>query len=312
MANYDQTIHRYLLGELSESEQIVLEQRYFSDQRLFDQIVQVENELNDRYARGLLPPGTRDRFEKYYLAHPKRRERASFAEALAAKVELSEEVRDAPAVATVRWSDQLMLLLSGPKLAWGFSIAVVLIAIIASWFFIQTRQLRQQLATLDSERASQEKRKYELQQEVTNERLRAESLSKELAQLRDEQNATTSSPNKSTIATLMLTIGGTRGINTSSPTVLRIAAATEQVRLQLNLKDNDYPNYQAVLESAGGNTIFTSGRLTATTRKSGAALTLLIPARLFSAGDYIITLRGVSKTGEAEDVSKSLVRVTRK
>jgi hypothetical protein len=57
MSNQEQTIQRYLLGELPESEQVTLEQEYFADQQLFEQIVQLENGLVDKYARGLLSPG---------------------------------------------------------------------------------------------------------------------------------------------------------------------------------------------------------------------------------------------------------------
>jgi hypothetical protein len=312
MANYDQTIQRYLLGELPESEQMTLEQRYFKDERLFEQIVQVEKELNDRYVRGLLPSTTRQRFEKYYLAHPNRRQRAFFAEALAAKAELSEEIVDALASPTLRWVDRLMLFLSGPKLAWASLIVVLSIAIIASWFFIETRHLHQQLTTLDSERISQEKRERELQQHVINERLRADSLSKELAELRDEHDAAPSPSKKAAFATLMLAIGGTRVIDTGSPTVFVIPAATEEVRVQLNLQEKNYPSYRVLLQSAAGNTIFTSGKLAATPRKSGATVTLLIPARLLSAGDYMLTLSGISQNGGVEDISKSMVRVARK
>ena len=178
MANYDQTIQRYLLGDLPESEQITLEQRYFSDEQLFEQIVQVENELNDKYVRGLLPSATREQFEKHYLAHPKRRERASFAESLATKVG-DRRLEVGKPVLTEPWIDRLWVFLRGPKLALAFSIAALSIAILAVWFFYQTRQLRQELVWIESERISREQRERELRQQVTNEQLRAEQLSQE-------------------------------------------------------------------------------------------------------------------------------------
>ncbi len=110
----------------------------------------------------------------------------------------------------------------------------------------------------------------------------------------------------------MLTIGGTRGTDASPPAVLQIPAGTEQVRLQLNLRENNYAGYQIMLQSAGGNTIFTSRQLKAVNKHTRANLALVVPARMFPAGDYILTLRGVSKTAEVEDVSKSLFRVERK
>ena len=91
MSKREQTIRHYLLGELPESQQVKLEQEYFGDAQMFEQVVQVENDLVDQYARGLLPPATRSRFEEYYLAHPQRRERARFAETLRKKIEQSQK-----------------------------------------------------------------------------------------------------------------------------------------------------------------------------------------------------------------------------
>ena len=309
-------MQRYLLGELPDSEQAALEQEYFKDGRLFEQMVQVENELVDKYARGLLSPTTRDRFEKYYLAHPKRRERAKFAQALAAKVAEFNEVV-APPVRTESLLERLGALMRGPKLAWALSVAVLLIAVIAGWSLIKTRRLQQELASTEAEKITRQQRERELQQQVTIERERAETLFQELDRLRMGQNTTTPSPltepkGASTLATLVLAIGGTRGADTGQPPVLVIPTGTEQVRLQLSLRENDYSSYRAVMQSAGGNTIFTSRRLNTTNKRSGANLTLLIPARMFSAGDYVLTLRGISKTGEVEDISKSLFRVERK
>lgn len=316
MNNRQQTIQRYLLGELTESERRALEQEYFNDQQLFEQIVEVENDLVDKHSRGLLSPETRDRFKDYYLDHAQRRERARFAEALRAKLDEAKDVEVAASTSTETLLERLSAALRGPRLAWAFSIAMLLVAVLAGWFFIETRRLRQELATTESERAAREGHERQLQQQVTNEQLRAEKLSQELERLRIQPEAASPSPSPedklaSTFATLILTIGGTRSTD-GSPAVLQIPARTEQVRLQLDLRENNYTRYQGVLQSAEGKTIFTSRQLTAVNKKTGTNLTLLVPARIFPAGDYILTLRGVRRTGEVEDVSKSLFRVERK
>lgn len=217
MTNQEQTIQRYLLGEMPETERVALEEQYFSDQRLFERVVQAENDLVDKYARGLLPSATRDRFEKHYLAHPHRRERARFAEALAAKLGEEKAIGAASSSApTQRWWN-LLALSRGPKLAWAFSVALLLISIVAAlWLFIETKRLRQELARTESQRSIREQRERDLQQQVTDEQLRAESLSEELERLRGQQASPAPSPERetkgaATFATLMLTIGGTRG-----------------------------------------------------------------------------------------------------
>jgi hypothetical protein len=303
----DQNLQKYLLGELPEAEKLALEERYFRDQQLLERIVQAESDLNDKYVRNQLPAGTRERYEQFYLSHPIRRERSLFAEALAAKIGPGRSTIDQPA-----WFDRILHSLRRPRLAWAVSLAVLSIAIVAVWFLIQTRQVRrEELARAESERTAQEKRERELQELLAGERLRADQLTKELQNRPDELNTTPSPQKKSPIfATLALTISGTRAGETGPPAVLRIPAAAEQVKLELKLSDHNYASYRAVLQTAGAKTIFTSGRLTTT--KRGSSLTVLVPAEIFSTGDYLLTLRGTDKNGEVEDVSKSIFHVEAK
>lgn len=313
MTNQQQLIQRYFLGELSEAEQVALEQAYFNDQRLFDQMLQAEGELVDKYTRGLLAPPTRNRFEQYYLAHPQRRERANFAVALAAKLDQANEVAAPPAAAQSLWN-RLRVSMRAPKLAWAFSVALLLMAAVAVWFLIETRRLRQEFAKNENQQATQEQRERELQQQIADERRRSEQLSAELNRQRAEQQPlpTPSMNAGPTFVSLILTIGGTRSTDANPPAFLAIPKRTNQVQLQLNLRDNDYPAYRAALRSAGGERVFAWHRLNPRTTKSGASLILNLPAHKFAGGDYILMLQGVSKTGEVEDVSKSLFRVERK
>src|SRR5258705_11777774 len=96
-----QTMTRYLLGELSDSEQAALEEKYFTDPKVFDKMVKAENELVDNYARGLLNPEWREKIEQNYVAHPKRRDRAEFAHTLATK---HDQFQADGALRVVRWA----------------------------------------------------------------------------------------------------------------------------------------------------------------------------------------------------------------
>ncbi len=317
LTNEAQIIQRYLLGELTEGEQEELEQRYFNDRRLFEQMVQTENELVDRYARGLLSTEVRNRFERYYLAHPQRRERAKFAESLAAKLDQIDGVAVAPPTHSESLWGRLLDSMRGPRLAWAFSIVLLLMAAGAVWFLIETRRLREELAKSESQRATQAQREHELQEQAAKERLRSEQLSAELDRMRAQQQTFQPSPTPPVnpapaFVSLVLTAGGIRGTDTGPPAVLVIPAGTQQVRLQLNLKESGYSNYRASLQQAGGKEIYVRPHLAPKTTKSGASFTLIIPAQKLATGDYVLTLKGISQTGEVEDVSKSLLHVERK
>jgi hypothetical protein len=312
MNSQQQLMEGYFLGTLLDAEQLALEKEYFNDSRVFDQMVETENELVDKYARNLLPPETRDRFEQYYLTHPQRRERANFAGALAAKLDQLNEVAVAPAPRRESWWDRVRASLSGPKLAWASSMALLVVAATAAWFLIENRRLRQEAAITGSQLAAREQQARDLQKQNTTEQARADQLASELNRLRSEQQAAGPAPSTPTFATLILTIGGTRSSDTRPPALLIIPALTEQVHLQLNLRERGYPRYSAALQAAGGKEVFASALLTPRTIKSVATLVLTIPADKFSTGDYILTLSGVTDTGEVEDVSKSLFHVEKK
>jgi hypothetical protein len=317
MNNSDQNMVRYLLGELSETESEALEQAYFSDPQLFGRLVEIENELVDKYARGQLPPQLRDRFGSFYLSHPERRARAKFAEGLVAKVDQIQEVTAASPEHTESWWSWLLASMRGPKLAWGLSFALLLLIAGGVWFAIERRRLQQELAGNEAERGRQEERERNLQQQVAGERARAAQLASELDRLRAAQPApapptTPPTPrNTPALATLILNISGVRSGMTGPPARLVIPPETEKARLQINLSDNDYQSYGITVQSAAGKQVFKRDGLRSK-GKRGASLVTIVSANLFTNGDYILTLRGVTANGAVEDVSKSLFRVEKK
>jgi anti-sigma factor RsiW len=78
---------RYLLGELPEGEQRRYEESYLADDDLFAELLTIEAELIDSYARGALAPHERERFERYFLRSAERRARVAFAISLLKMVE---------------------------------------------------------------------------------------------------------------------------------------------------------------------------------------------------------------------------------
>lgn len=89
----------FLFSELDEEERRTLEERFFDDEGLFYEIMELEDELVDRYVGGDLPADERARFEKSLAAFPERREKVLNATALRTYVE--EEAEDEKAAAPV-------------------------------------------------------------------------------------------------------------------------------------------------------------------------------------------------------------------
>ena len=319
MNDPEQIATRYLLGELTEPEQTALEEKYFTDPQLFDQVVSAETELVDDYARGRLSPQMRQRFEQAYLAHPQRRERLRFAEALAARLDQVDAsgVAAKPSVKVESWWARFSSLVQGEQRALAFSmmLVVLFLTIGSVWLVFKARRAGQELAQTQAQQAAQEQRERQLQQQLADERTRNQELMAELEQARAEKPQTGPAPPESSapaFVTLLLFASGIRGTETGSAPALTVPRGTQQVRLQLNLKDNSYQRYQVELRAIGGQEIFSRRNLKPQATKTGARFVFSLPEAKFSTGDYMLTLKGVAQDGEVEDVSKSLFRVEKK
>jgi hypothetical protein len=129
----DKLFERYLLGDLSEEEKTRLEESYFADDNLFEQLLAAEDDLIDDYVQGQLIGHERALFEKRFLNSPERRQRVALARGLMKTVAPKEVVEE---IATVKpesspwWKSFLVPLL--PQSAFGqFSmVAAVLLVII--------------------------------------------------------------------------------------------------------------------------------------------------------------------------------------
>ena len=303
----DRRITSYLVGELPETEQAELERQYFGDPTLVDRVIQVETQLLDAYARGRLSDDMRRRVARQYLAHPTRRERLKFAEALAAKLDDLD-----PAVLQGQgprswWHGAWV----GPGRAVRLSMAVAtsLLMVTASWLYVERIRLREELNRVQ---ATRDQRERDLQQQLTTERLNGAAAIAERDRLLGQQPSPTDAAgparSRPAVVSLLFVIGGVRGPD-DLPRALKIPPGTEQVRLQLNLKENDYPRYGIAVQAVGGTDVLSRQGLLPEKTESGWLLALSAPASRFAPGDYVLTLSGVTRDGDRDEVSKSIFRV---
>ncbi|MGE3468341.1 MAG: hypothetical protein AB7J13_15585 [Pyrinomonadaceae bacterium] len=73
---------RYLLHEASEAERDDMEQAFFEDDELFYSMLELENDLTDKYAARRMPRDEREQFESSVAAIPARRQKVANAIAL--------------------------------------------------------------------------------------------------------------------------------------------------------------------------------------------------------------------------------------
>lgn len=280
---------RYLLGELTDEEQSALEARYFEDARVFDALTDVENALVDDYVRGRMAAETRQRFETYYLAHSKRRERVTFAAALARTLDRHSDADDG----NVEWSGWRAGFhrVRGRRLAIAFATLMLLVA--GAWLIIDApRTGVDTIATVP---------------QVEDRSAREGTPTP--APVEPAPSAP-STPPVLAVATLTLTVGpGERSAAAKVPPTLTLSPGTDRIRLVLRLREHDYVRYRVIVRAIGGGDVFGQDDLVPDTSGTTPTFTLTMPASRLQPGDYMLTLQGAGLASEFEDLSQTLFRV---
>jgi anti-sigma factor RsiW len=313
MNESEQLMRRYLLGELSESEQSALEQKYFTDPQAFRQMLEAESELVDSYVRGQASKEVTERIEQSYLDHPARRERVKFAAALTNRIDEFEEpvtTREQMTLPVSWWQTQLAWFRSsGPALRVSVALAILLVMIGGVWIFVESRRRQREFdqaaAIRDEERRRRER---EQSQSTDPKQAIVNSNSQQVPQ--PSPNPTESSAPR--VVSLTLAVGGVRGSDTTGTPTLVIPPGTTQARLLLNLKDNNYSTYRASLKTINGIEVFSQTNVKPAKTRTGASFVFTVPVIKFVAGDFVLSLQGVNPDGEVDDLSKSLFRVEKR
>jgi hypothetical protein len=77
-----QAIRQYLLGILAPEQTVELEERLLIDGELYEELLIAEDELVDQFLSGEMPDGERETVETHFLRAPARQEQLLFAQAL--------------------------------------------------------------------------------------------------------------------------------------------------------------------------------------------------------------------------------------
>jgi len=268
MTKKQDVLERYLLGEVSDDERSEIEQGYFADDALFDQLVDVQNELVDSYVRGTLPAADRKRFEERFLTRGSGIDRVEFARALQEKI----------AARSGRKTGSFRLL--------AIAASVVIVVIAAAWLTFTLQRRPQPPITNSRPKASQQQR----------------TAPPAPVQAQTQTAPIQSKPAAASalITTVLLTPGGTRESEATAPLVLR--PAPQFVRVELVLEDDRYDSYAAELQDVEGRVLWKAHSLRATTAPSGRTVAVSVPAKLLPPGDYIVVLQGIRR-GQASEIN---------
>lgn len=284
----DDLMKRYLLGDVSDEQQVRLEAEYFVDDSVFEQLSALEDELIDDYVRGELAEPQRRQFELHFLNSVERQRKLAFAESFA---QYLSSVPAAGAAEKRETSQQRIadwLGLRGAGARWAFAAVFVVVVFGGAGLAWENWQLRTQLM--------------EIQAQQTVLRQQEEQLSKQLAQLKalaiegtpqstPVAEGTQSQPHPFPIVAVILAPGLVR--SSAEQKTLIIPPGAHLVRLRLDLENQPYESYLATLETAEGRRVWSKEGLKATPEGGVRMVVLDLPSSLLGNNDYILKLRGL-------------------
>jgi hypothetical protein len=250
----DSALTRYLCGTSTEEEKTSLEERFFREDDLFDQLLEAEDDLVDSFARGTLPSGLRDAFEKRVADSPALRERVAFARSLA-RVWTPARRRPVPLALA----------------------AAVILLVGSAWTFLQIRALRSETGQLTAENGR-------MRQEIAGlrEASREESL-------RNEARVAAAGPAR--IAAFTLAEGLTRG--GAGANRFALPAGVEALFLDVPVPSKEAGRYRVSVETPEGRKIAVLEDLPGPSAPS-RTLRVALPASLLVDGDYVLSVHAAS------------------
>jgi hypothetical protein len=318
--DYRQAI-RYLLGELTGSDAEAFEQRYLADQDTFELLEAVEEDLIEDYLRDGLSPGDKSLFELRYASRSENRQKIEFAKELlrcaapeqsqpAPSADLATPPPPVEAPKTTPISRQRL----GPRspsrpFAIAAAAALVLLAGVAIWLGISLTRLASRLAAEQQERARLERAEQDLRTQLETAQNNNQALSNELQKVQDQLRALEQRGSTGSIVSLLLWPSSVRGAG--HPAEARLDPGVARLDLQLALNDLDFDLYRVTVRQLSGGVIWTANALKPNSAVKGKILKLSLPAANLKPGLHVVTLEGVSPSGQTSYAGEYSFTVTR-
>ena len=261
-------LERYLLGEVSEKEREEIEQSFFAEDGLFDQLADVQNDLVDSYVQGKLSSAQRKRFEERFLTTSSGIARVEFARALQQKIAARSRRKT----------------VSFRPLAIAASVAIIVAAAAFLMFLLQRRQ--------EVPVASRPPVQQQQQRVAPPPPVQAQT---QTAPLPREK-----APAAAALVTVLLAPGGTREDAAAPPLVLR--PAPQRVQVELILENDQYDSYAAEIQDVDGRVLWKEKSLRAKAASARRTVAVSVPAKLLPPGDYVVVLKGI-RGGSASEIN---------
>jgi hypothetical protein len=324
-------IKAYLLGDAPEHKTQRFDELSVADDNFVDVLCMVEDNLVDDYICGDLSGSELNRFESYYLASPRRRQKVEFARAFRQFANAHSRANSASEVeATPSKNGFLSGLLRFSTLQWGFAAATIILTAAAGWLAWQNLDLRRQTGEAVAMRNAAVEREQELRKQLDGQA--PITAGPEIAEATNNEpppevgpqsnqknspaqaNVEQSSPTRRSvpkaaprlqIATFILTPpvrSGNRLAEFSFPSGIGEAV------FKIKMEPNEFKTHQVELvERSSGRAIWKSGLI----RPATDTVSVKIPRKLFTSGIYSFQVTGISGSGDSEMIGDYYFRISK-
>ena len=344
----ERTLRRYLLGDVSPQECEEIELWLMSDDEAYDLVLAAEDDLIDDSLRSKLSRVELHHFSARFLVAPERRRKLDFGRSFKRLLDgskpgpspkrsyvwgtLAGYFNHYPALGYAFYTLFVLMVIGG---TWSAFKVVGLErelrstnAQLSNVSNQRDAELRQQFAQfvdvskerdtyrfqLDDSRSSSKKLEAQIQtleRAMSNLRSSSEQVSIPVDFVR---SVTLPELPTQMVATFNLFPGTSRGsgsmarTSSSIPTI-PVFGNSRLVQFFLRLLLDNYDTYRAALIGAGGEELWTSGRLVPTVVESNKVVVVLVSGKTFSSGSYSFRLSGVSNAQPTETITNYYFRV---
>jgi hypothetical protein len=336
----DHLVRRYILGELPERERERLEVGLLADDRYYETLTaledEIEDELIDQYLDGELTHEEREKFERAFLNTPAR----------AHKLKVIRDLKDHSIVSGLRESQgqknlkddrdygqwlPAIAIFQNPLFGFSSAAALTLALLCCVWLWMRANNLEAQLRQArvanptDSgprDRLVQlEKDNQNLKNELRLSEEKRHGLAQELA-LAKGQDAQKPPPpdrnsrqdNRSFYASLTLSSGLRSGSGNANTLTLLPHNTEARLTIDVDRVDpKDYKRVRAVVKKQAGPEVWSRDNLELQRHGQNARLLLKVPVdRLAEDGLYVAELEGLTSNDQFEHLGFYTFRVVRK
>jgi len=290
----DRLIH-YLLGSLPEDEAECLDEMVVTDDLLASRLRLLENDLVDAYVSGSLTGQTLRRFETFYLASPRRREKVAFARRLLTVI---DGPRDAAAAVPPPTAPARGVLARWFR--WSSAVAAALL-LATGVLLVQDLRLSRDLRDAERRNVAADQRTSALSGQLADQQQATAAAKQALVDARAAEPV-------ATVALVLLQ--QTRGV--SSMPIIAVESGSRSVPLELKIDTPPLPSYEVALRDPATNGIvWRVARLTPRGRRGSAVVPVGIPADLLKPQHYALELFGVRSGGGSEFTGSYAFEVVR-